>query len=97
MSSVTIDAGTVELRCPTCNNHGDRGEIRYLVDGSSRTAVLALSAGVIELAGPAPLSSRGARPRLECWAVRSTNGQSVCRRQWDLPAGIVGITWRVRS
>jgi hypothetical protein len=94
---IAIDASADELRCPTCGNAGDQGEIRYLVDGTARTAVLALAAGVLELAGPSPSSRRGARPRLECWALRSTNSQSVCRRQWDLPSGIIGITWRVRS
>jgi hypothetical protein len=92
-----VETGAAELRCPACGNDGERGEVRYLVDGSSRTAVVALCAGVIELAGPTPSSARGARPRLECWALRSTNGQTVCRRQWDLPEGIRGITWRVRS
>ncbi|MBZ0121638.1 MAG: hypothetical protein K8H88_31870 [Sandaracinaceae bacterium] len=101
---MTTEVGTgaepVELRCPSCRNDGTRGVIRFLADVTSWAEVLGLRRGdVLELAGPLALSMRDhhARPRLECWAVRPAPDNRVCGHRWDLPAGVRGIAWRVRS
>lgn len=89
-----------ELRCPRCGNDGTKGVIRYLVYVTSWAEVLGLRRGdVLELAGPlAPtMQDQPARPRLECWAVRPAPDNRVCGHRWELPAGVRGIAWRVRS
>lgn len=88
------------IRCPACGNDGRRGAIRYLVDVASWAEVIALRRGdVLELAGPlAPtMQDAPARPRLECWAVRPAPDNRVCAHRWELPDGVRGIAWRVRS
>lgn len=89
--------GADPLCCPTCGNRGDRGAIRYVVDGATRAAIVSLRNGVLELAGPAASSRRGERPALECWAIRSTSAQRLCLARWELPAFVVGVAWRVAS
>ncbi len=89
----------VELRCPACGNDGGLGEVRYLVEVVSSAEVVALRKGaVLELTGPPTRSTRDepARSWLECRA-EVDDGDRLCGRRFEVPAGIRGICWRVGS
>lgn len=88
------------VRCPRCGNDGADGVVYYLVDTVLEAEVCALGrAATLELAGPPALTTSrpSGRPRLECRAVCSDRDGRVCGAQWELPAEVRGVAWRVPS